>query len=96
MVDLHNAIAHLQEKLSALLKKYAQMEKENHQLKATIQEQLSAQKHLEDSLNSKEAQLTASMMQQGSSMDPDQKAKLIKQIDQYIKEIDHSISNLNP
>jgi hypothetical protein len=29
-------------------------------------------------------------------MDPADKAKLLKQIDQYIKEIDHSIQNLHP
>lgn len=96
MGDLHNSIANLQEKLAALLKKYAQLEKENHQLKASVAQQNEAQQQLELKLKEKQAQLTAAMMNQGGSMDPDQKAKLIKQIDQYIKEIDHSISNLNP
>ena len=96
MGDLHNSIANLQEKLAALLKKYAQLEKENHQLKANVAQQNEAQQQLELKLKENQAQLTAAMMNQGGSMDPDQKAKLIKQIDQYIKEIDHSISNLNP
>ena len=72
------------------------MEKENHQLKASIEQQTWAQQQLEGKLKENQAQLTAAMMQQGASMDPAQKAKLVKQIDQYIKEIDHSISNLNP
>ena len=46
MGDLHNSIANLQEKLSALLKKYAQLEKENHQLKASIEQQTCAQQQL--------------------------------------------------
>jgi hypothetical protein len=96
MVDLHFSIANLQEKLSALLKSHAQLEKENQQLKATIEQQNGAQQKLAQKLEENQAQLTAAMMQQGASMDPAQKAKLIKQIDQYIKEIDHSISNLNP
>ena len=96
MVDLNNSIANLQDKLSALLKKYAQLEKENHQLKASLQQEQGTNLQLEEKLKENQAQLTAAMMQQGASMDPAQKAKLIKQIDQYIKEIDHSISNLNP
>jgi chromosome segregation ATPase len=96
MVDLNNSIANLQEKLSALLKKYAQLEKENHELKASIEQEQLVNQQLQGKLKENQAQLTAAMMQQGASMDPAQKAKLIKQIDQYIKEIDHSISNLNP
>ena len=96
MVDLNFSIANLQEKLSALLKRHAHLEKENQQLKATIEQQNGAQQKLAQKLEENQAQLTAAMMQQGASKDPAQKAKLIKQIDQYIKEIDHSISNLNP
>jgi chromosome segregation ATPase len=96
MVDLNISISNLQEKLAGLLKKYAQLEKENQQLKSTIEQQNGAQQQLEVKLKENQAQLTAALMNQGASMDPIQKAKLIKQIDQYIKEIDHSISNLNP
>jgi hypothetical protein len=42
-----------------------------------------------------ETKLAAASLRQ-SNMDPADKAKLMKQIDQYIKEIDHSIQNLNP
>jgi chromosome segregation ATPase len=96
MVDLNNSIANLQEKLSALLKKYAQLEKENQQLKTTIEQQKGVQQQLDLKVKEGQAQLTAAMMNQGGDMDPVQRAKLVKQIDQYIKEIDHSISNLNP
>ncbi len=96
MVDLNNSIANLQEKLSALLKKYAQLEKENQQLKTTIEQQKGVQQQLDLKVKEGQAQLTAAMMNQGGTMDPVQRAKLVKQIDQYIKEIDHSISNLNP
>jgi hypothetical protein len=43
-----------------------------------------------------QSQLTAAMMNQGAAMDPVEKAKMVKKIDQFIKEIDHSIHNLNP
>jgi chromosome segregation ATPase len=96
MVDLQNSIANLQEKLSALLKQYAQLEKENQQLKATVAQQQGIQQDLELKVKEGQAQLTAAMMNQGAGMDPAEKAKLVKKIDQYIKEIDHSINNLNP
>ena len=96
MVDLNYSIANLQEKLSALLKKHAHLEKENQQLKASLEQHKGLHQQLELKVKEGQAQLTAAMMNQGAAMDPAQKAKLVKQIDQYIKEIDHSISNLNP
>ena len=96
MVDLNNSIAQLQEKLSALLKQYAQLEEENQQLKATVVQQLAFKQELENKVIEGQAHLTAAQMNQGASMDPAEKAKLVKKIDQYLKEIDHSINNLNP
>ena len=96
MVDLYNSITNLQEKLSALLKQYAHLEKENHQLKTAATQQRLVQQDLEQKVKEGQAQLTAALMNQGAGMDPDEKAKLVKKIDQYIKEIDHSINNLNP
>jgi len=46
-------------------------------------------------LNASKHQLTASMMHT-SEMNPADKEKWVKQIDQYIKEIDTAIKNLNP
>ena len=96
MVDLKKSISHLQEKLTALLKLYAASEKENQQLKATIQNQQQVQAGLESKIKEGQGQLTAALMNQGGGLDPVEKAKLIKKIDQYIKEIDNGISNLNP
>ena len=96
MVDLHNSISNLQEKLSALLKQYAHLEKEIQQLKATRAQQVVHSQELEQRLKEGQAQLTATLMNQGEGMDSAEKAQLVKKIDQYIKEIDHSISNLNP
>ncbi len=96
MVDLKNAIAQLQVKLSALLKQYLHLEKENQQLKATILEQNQALQNSDLKLKEHQAQLTAALMNQGAGMDPNEKAKLVKKIDQYIKEIDQSINNLTP
>ena len=96
MVNLKTSIGQLQEKLSALLKLYAQLEKENQQLKANLTQQTNLNQALSEKVKEGQSQLTAAMMNQGAAMDPVEKAKLVKKIDQYIKEIDHSIHNLNP
>jgi hypothetical protein len=36
------------------------------------------------------------MMNKGGNMDPIEKAKWVKKIDKFIKEIDHGIKNLTP
>ena len=96
MVNLKTSIGQLQEKLSALLKLYAQLEKENQQLKANLAQQTNLNQTLSEQVREGQSQLTAALMNQGASMDPAEKAKLVKKIDQYIKEIDLSIHNLNP
>ncbi len=96
MVNLKTSIGQLQEKLSALLKLYAQLEKENQQLKANLVQQTNLNQTLSEQVREGQSQLTAALMNQGASMDPAEKAKLVKKIDQYIKEIDHNIHNLNP
>jgi chromosome segregation ATPase len=96
MVDLKKSISNLQEKLTALLKMYATLEKENQQLKATIANQQQVQHALETKIKEGQGQLTAALMNQGGGMDPAEKVKLVKKIDQYIKEIDNGINNLNP
>jgi chromosome segregation ATPase len=96
MVNLKSAIGQLQEKLTALLKQYAHLEKENQQLKANLAQQINANQALSQKVMEGQSQLTAAMMNQGAAMDPIEKAKMVKKIDQFIKEIDHSIHNLNP
>ena len=96
MINLKSAIGQLQEKLTALLKQYAQLEKENQQLKTNLLQQTNLNQELSQKVVEGQSQLTAALMNQGASMDPAEKAKLVKKIDQFIKEIDHSIHNLNP
>jgi hypothetical protein len=71
------------------------LDKENQQLKASLAKQENKHSELLEQLNASKHQLTASMMHT-SEMNPVDKEKWVKQIDQYIKEIDTAIKNLNP
>lgn len=96
MSDLQTAILGLQEKLQALLKRQLALEKENQQLKGTLEEQLQVIGKLENELKNEQAALITAQMRPGQQMDPAEKAALNKKIDDFIKEIDHCIQNLNP
>ena len=96
MSDLQTALLGLQEKLQALLKRQLALEKENHQLKGTLEEQLIAIGQLENALKNEQAALITAQMRPAQQMDPAEKAALNKKIDDFIKEIDHCIENLNP
>jgi len=95
MVDLKLSLAHLQEKLQLLIKQYGVMDKENQQLKLALSKQENQSRNLAEQLKEAQLQLTASMMRP-SEMNSIDKEKWVKQIDQYIKEIDTAIKNLNP
>jgi chromosome segregation ATPase len=95
MVNLQTSLQGLQEKLQVLLKNYAALEKENQQLKSKMGQAEQQEQKMAAQLKELETKLAAASLHQ-SNMDPADKAKLMKQIDQYIKEIDHSIQNLNP
>ena len=95
MVDLNNALSLLQEKLQLLLKQHAALEKENQQLKNTLTQQTQLTKQLEAQLKDGQAQMTATLVSK-ATLDPAEKEKWVKQIDQYLKEIDNCITNLNP
>jgi peptidoglycan hydrolase CwlO-like protein len=96
MSDLQTALSGLQEKLQALLKRQLALEKENHQLKGTLEEQLQVIGQLEKELKNEQAALITAQMRPAQQMDPAEKAALNKKIDAFIKEIDHCIQNLNP
>ena len=96
MSDLQTALLGLQEKLQALLKRQLALEKENHQLKGTLEEKLLVIRQLENELKKEQAALITAQMRPGQQMDPAEKAALNKKIDHYIKEIEHCIQNLNP
>ncbi|MEY4334688.1 MAG: hypothetical protein RLZZ196_3438 [Bacteroidota bacterium] len=95
MINLQTSLQGLQEKLQVLLKNYAALEKENQQLKNKMGQVEQQEQKMAAQLKELETKLAAASLRQ-SNMDPADKAKLMKQIDQYIKEIDHSIQNLNP
>jgi predicted nuclease with TOPRIM domain len=96
MSDLQTALLGLQEKLQALLKRQLALEKENLQLKGTLEEKLSVIGQLENELKKEQAALITAQMRPAQQMDPAEKAALNKKIDDFIKEIDHCIQNLNP
>ena len=88
------ALQILTEKLDLLLKKYAELQAENKQLKKTISEQL---KSIEQ-LNKKFELLEESMMaiQLGKNvLDNNGKLAMNKQIDTVIGEIDKILATLN-
>jgi predicted nuclease with TOPRIM domain len=95
MLALKLSLEQLQEKLQLLIKQYGVLDKENQQLKASLTKQENKNSELLEQLNVSKHQLTASMMHT-SEMNPADKEKWVKQIDQYIKEIDTAIKNLNP
>jgi len=96
MSDLQTALLGLQEKLQTLLKRQLALEKENHQLKGSLEEQLKVIGQLENELKKEQAALITAQMRPAQQMDPAEKAALNKKIDDFIKEIDHCIQNLNP
>ena len=96
MSDLQTSLLGLQEKLQALLKRQLALEKENHQLKGTLEEKLQLIGHLENELKKEQAALITAQMRPAQQMDSAEKAALNKKIDHYIKEIDNCIQNLNP
>lgn len=96
MSELQTALLGLQEKLQVLLKRQLALEKENHQLKGTLEGKQQVIEQLENDLKKEQAALTAAQMRPTQQMDPAEKAALNKKIDHYIKEIDSCIQNLNP
>jgi peptidoglycan hydrolase CwlO-like protein len=96
MSDLQTALSGLQEKLQALLKRQLALEKENLQLKGTLEGQQQMIAQLENELKKEQAALITAQMRPAQQMDPEEKAALNKKIDDFIKEIDHCIQNLNP
>jgi len=96
MSDLQTALLGLQEKLQALLKRQLALERENHQLKGALEDQQIKIGQLENALKNEQAALITAQMRPAQQMDPTEKAALNKKIDDFIKEIDHCIQNLNP
>jgi predicted nuclease with TOPRIM domain len=95
MVDIASSLTNLQEKIQLLLKRAALMEKENMQLKASLNKEQNHVKELMDEVQQGKSKIAAAMVNT-ASMQPSDKEALIKKVDHYIKEIDTAIKNLNP
>lgn len=95
MVDIATSLANLQDKLQLLLKRSALIEKENLQLKASLTKEQNLVKELMEQVQEGKSKIAAAMVNT-ASMQPTDKAALLKKVDHYIKEIDTAIKNLNP
>jgi len=95
MVDIANSLSNLQDKLQLLLKRAALIEKENLQLKASLTKEQNLVKELMEQVQEGKSKIAAAMVNT-ASMQPADKAALVKKVDHYIKEIDTAIKNLNP
>ncbi|MEY4050497.1 MAG: hypothetical protein RL262_1331 [Bacteroidota bacterium] len=95
MVDIATSLANLQDKLQLLLKRTALIEKENLQLKASLSKEQNLVKDLMEQVQEGKSKIAAAMVNT-ASMQPADKAALVKKVDHYIKEIDTAIKNLNP
>lgn len=95
MADIATSLANLQDKLQLLLKRTALIEKENLQLKASLTKEQNLVKELMEEVQEGKSKIAAAMVNT-ASMQPTDKAALIKKVDHYIKEIDTAIKNLNP
>ena len=95
MVDIATSLSNLQDKLQLLLKRTALIEKENLQLKASLNKEQNLVKELMEQVQEGKSKIAAAMVNT-ASMQPADKAALVKKVDHYIKEIDTAIKNLNP
>jgi excinuclease UvrABC ATPase subunit len=95
MVDITTSLTNLQDKLQLLLKRAALIEKENLQLKASLNKEQNLVKELMEQVQEGKSKIAAAMVNT-ASMQPSDKEALIKKVDHYIKEIDTAIKNLNP
>jgi hypothetical protein len=95
MVDIASSLTNLQDKIQLLLKRTALIEKENLQLKASLNKEQNHVKELMEQVQEGKSKIAAAMVNT-ASMQPTDKEALIKKVDHYIKEIDTAIKNLNP
>jgi len=91
---LNQHIAELQEKLQTLLKAYRQLELENQRLEKELTELRQLQVNNTHALSVLEQKLAAARITSGN-WDPQEKLKLQKQIDSYLKEIDKCLALLH-
>ncbi len=95
MSTIQSSIQGLQEKLQLFIKQHATLQKEHQQLLTKLSQKEEQTLQLEQQLKDNQSKLTVAMMNK-ASIDPVERENWVKQIDQYLKEIDHCINNLNP
>ncbi|MCD6063119.1 MAG: hypothetical protein K0R82_1030 [Flavipsychrobacter sp.] len=84
----------LNDKLDALLKKYAALQAENTRLRETIARQLSSIESLNSNLAVLEQSVTATTISNSTANDKEKEA-MRKQLDNVIVEIDKILTSLN-
>lgn len=94
MAELNQHMIELQEKLQTLLKAYRQIQKENRRLEKELSSIHAFQESNNATLSLLEQKLAAARMSTGN-WDPEEKLKLQKQIDGYLKEIDKCLALLH-
>ncbi len=94
MSQLNEHITELQEKLQTLLKAYRQVQKENQRLETELNNMKQLQASNNAALSVLEQKLAAARMSTGN-WDPEEKLKLQKKIDTYLKEIDKCLALLH-
>ena len=83
MVDIATSLTNLQDKLQLLLKRTALIEKENLQLKASLNKEQNHVKELMDEVQEGKSKIAAAMVNT-ASMQPTDKAVLMKKVDHYL------------
>lgn len=91
---LNQHIAELQEKLHTLLKAHRQLVLENQRLEKELSSLQQLQASNTNALSALEQKLAAARITNGT-WDPQEKLKLQKQIDSYLKEIDKCLALLH-
>lgn len=94
MAVLNQHMIELQEKLQTLLKAYRQVQKENQRLEKELNSIQNLQESNNAALTVLEQKLAAANMSSGS-WDLEEKLKLQKQIDGYLREIDKCLALLH-
>ncbi|WP_276134383.1 hypothetical protein [Polluticoccus soli] len=84
----------LNDKLDALLKKYAALQAENERLRETIAQQISSIESLNSNLSVLEQSVMAATISSSTANDKEKEA-MRKQLDNVILEIDKILTSLN-
>ena len=94
MSVLSDQILQLQQKQQLLLKHYAQLKRENVQLKKSLSKKEVQLNHAEENLKNLQQNLDVVKLSKGA-FDDSEKKELDKRLTDYIKEIDRCLKLLN-